>query len=154
MRCTRLLQRVPRPVSAYSDQTPGCAAAVVRAGRTLYACGFGLADLSHRVRIAPDTVFEIGSVSKQFTAVAILPLEADGKLRLDDSVQQHLPELAPLAPVQNGDLITLDVAGRRPRLPARQARGVCAAPGLRQAQPERVLCASTRVRHHPGMSLR
>lgn len=88
--------RIDELFSAFTDQTPGCAAAVVRDGRTVYARGFGLADLSHRVPIGPDTVFEIGSVSKQFTALAVLLLEADGKLRLDDTLQQHLPELAPV----------------------------------------------------------
>lgn len=86
--------RIDALFGAFTDQTPGCAAAVVRDGRTVYARGFGLADLGHRVPIGPDTVFELGSVSKQFTAVAILLLEADGKLKLDDTLQQHLPELA------------------------------------------------------------
>lgn len=88
--------RIDALFSAFTDKTPGCAAAVVRDGRTLYARGFGLADLSHRVPIGPDTVFEIASVSKQFTALAILLLQADGKLRLDDTLQQHLPETASL----------------------------------------------------------
>jgi CubicO group peptidase (beta-lactamase class C family) len=88
--------RIDALFSAFTDQTPGCAAAVARDGRTVYARGFGLADLSHRVPIGPDTVFEISSVSKQFTALAVLLLEADGKLKLDDTLQQHLPELAPV----------------------------------------------------------
>lgn len=90
--------RIDAVFNAFTDGTPGCAAAVVRDGRTIYARGFGFADLSHRVPIGPDTVFEIASETKQFTALAVLLLEADGKLRLDDSVQQHLPELAPLIP--------------------------------------------------------
>lgn len=89
-------ERIDAVFGAFTNQTPGCAAAVVRNGRTEYARGFGLADLSHRVPIGPDTVFEIGSVSKQFTALAVLLLEADGKLRLDDTLQKHLPELAPV----------------------------------------------------------
>lgn len=88
--------RIDALFGAFNERTPGCAAAVVRDGRPIYARGFGLADLSHRVPIGPDTVFEIASISKQFTAVAVLLLEADGKLRLDDSVQQHLPELGML----------------------------------------------------------
>ena len=88
--------RIDALFGAFTEQTPGCAAAVVRDGRTIYARGFGLADLSHRVPIGPDTVFEIASITKQFTAVAVLLLQADGKLRLDDSVQQHLPEVARL----------------------------------------------------------
>lgn len=100
--------RIDALFSAFTDQTPGCAAAVVRNGQTLYARGFGLADLSHRVPIGPDTVFEIGSVSKQFTALAVLLLEADGKLKLDDTLQNHLPELAPVVsqPVTLRQLLT------------------------------------------------
>jgi len=90
--------RIDAVFSAFTDSTPGCATAVVRDGRTIYARGFGLADLSHRVPIGPDTVFEIASETKQFTALAVLLLEADGKLRLDDSVQKHLPEMVPLIP--------------------------------------------------------
>jgi CubicO group peptidase (beta-lactamase class C family) len=88
--------RIDALFGAFTERRPGCAAAVVRDGRTIYARGFGLADLSHRAPIGPDTVFEIASISKQFTALAVLLLEADGKLRLDDSVQQHLPEVARL----------------------------------------------------------
>jgi CubicO group peptidase (beta-lactamase class C family) len=88
--------RIDAVFSSFTDHTPGCAAAVVREGRVVYARGFGLADLSHRVPIGPDTVFEIASQTKQFTALAVLLLEADGKLRLDDPVQRYLPELVPL----------------------------------------------------------
>lgn len=88
--------RIDALFGAFTERTPGCAAAAIRDGRTIYARGFGLADLSHRAPIGPDTVFEIGSMTKQFTALAVLLLEADGKLRLDDSVQQHLPEVARL----------------------------------------------------------
>jgi CubicO group peptidase (beta-lactamase class C family) len=87
-------KRIDAVFSAFNDQTPGCALGVFRQGKTLYAKGYGLADLSHGIPIAADTVFDLGSVSKQFTALALLLLEQDGKLSLDDSLQQHLPELA------------------------------------------------------------
>ena len=70
---------------------PGCAVCVVRDGATLYSKGFGLASLEHGVPIAPVTVFDVGSVSKQFTAAAIATLALAGKLSLTDPVFKHLP---------------------------------------------------------------
>jgi CubicO group peptidase (beta-lactamase class C family) len=83
----RLFAKVDKP------DTPGCALAVIREGRIVYERGYGLADLDHDVRITPATPFHVASVSKQFTAAAILLLAQDGKLSLDDDVRKHLPEL-------------------------------------------------------------
>jgi CubicO group peptidase (beta-lactamase class C family) len=73
--------------------SPGCAVAVVDRGRVVFSRGYGLADLDRRVAIAPDTVFDIASTSKQFTAASILLLAERGRLRLDDDVRKYLPEL-------------------------------------------------------------
>jgi CubicO group peptidase (beta-lactamase class C family) len=73
--------------------TPGCAVGVARNGETILRRGYGSADLEHAVEITPDTVFEAGSVSKQFTAAAILLLVEEGKLRLTDDVRAYVPEL-------------------------------------------------------------
>ncbi|WP_295815163.1 serine hydrolase [uncultured Deinococcus sp.] len=72
---------------------PGCALAVVQGGEIVHARGYGLADLEHRTPISPDSVFDIGSTSKQFTAACIVLLALDGRLTLDDPVRTHLPEL-------------------------------------------------------------
>jgi CubicO group peptidase (beta-lactamase class C family) len=72
---------------------PGCAVAVVRGGKILYAKGYGMADLEHDIPITPRTVFYIGSVSKQFTAYAVVRLAGQGKLSLDDDIRKYLPEL-------------------------------------------------------------
>lgn len=77
----------------YSTATPGCAVGVARDGRELLARGYGMADLEHRVAITPRTIFEAGSVSKQFTAFLVLLLEQDGRLSLDDPLRKYLPEL-------------------------------------------------------------
>jgi CubicO group peptidase (beta-lactamase class C family) len=50
-----------------------------------------MADLEHEVPITLDTIFEVGSVSKQFTAAAVLLLEREGKLSLDDKVRRYIP---------------------------------------------------------------
>jgi len=63
---------------AYDDATPGLGAIVNRAGRIVYEQAIGLANLEHAVPIAGDTVFNLGSLAKQFTGLAILQLYAAG----------------------------------------------------------------------------
>src|SRR5262245_25873148 len=76
--------------------SPGCAVLIAKDGDPLYRRGHGMACLEHGVPITPSTVFNVGSVSKQFTAMAILLLEAEGKLSLDDDIRQYVPELPDL----------------------------------------------------------
>jgi CubicO group peptidase (beta-lactamase class C family) len=73
--------------------SPGCALGVFKDGRIAYEHGYGMADLEHDVPIAPETVFYVGSVSKQFTAFAAALAIQQGRLSLDDSVRKRLPEL-------------------------------------------------------------
>jgi len=73
--------------------SPGCAVALARAGETLFADGYGLASLEHGIPITTETVFDIGSAAKQFTAASIVLLEEDGKLSLDDPLARFVPEL-------------------------------------------------------------
>jgi CubicO group peptidase (beta-lactamase class C family) len=83
-----------------TPSTPGCALAVVRNAAVDYARGYGVANLELDVPITPKTVFDIGSVSKQFTAMSIVLLAEDGKLSLDDDIHKFIPELPPYgAPV-------------------------------------------------------
>ena len=77
--------------------SPGCAMLLKRDGRTAYARGYGMASLELGVAITPQTVMDIGSTSKQFTAASIWLLAQDGKLKLDDELQQYLPALPRLA---------------------------------------------------------
>ena len=77
---------------------PGCAVGVARGGDVLHARGYGLANLDHGVAITPDTVFDVGSVTKQFTAASIVLLSLDGALALGDDVREHLPELPDYGP--------------------------------------------------------
>jgi CubicO group peptidase (beta-lactamase class C family) len=73
--------------------SPGCALGVFRDGRIIYAKGYGLANVEENVPITPQTVFDIGSTSKQFTAASILLLEKQGKLSARDDVRKYIPEL-------------------------------------------------------------
>src|SRR6267378_3909429 len=73
--------------------SPGCALGVYRDGKILYSKGYGLANLEENVAIKPQSVFDIGSTSKQFTAASILLLEKQGKLSVNDDVRKYIPEL-------------------------------------------------------------
>ena len=76
-----------------SGDRPGAAVAVIKNGEIVYQKGFGMADLERSVPITPESAFEIGSISKQFTAMCIMLLENDGKLTLDDNVRKYIPEM-------------------------------------------------------------
>ena len=71
---------------------PGVALAVVRGGKVIKATGYGVADLENQVPVTPDTVFKIGSVSKQFIATGIMLLAQDGKLTVDDPVAKFFTD--------------------------------------------------------------
>lgn len=77
----------------FGTSTPGAAVMVTKAGETLFAKGYGMANLEYDVAITEKTEFHVASLSKQFTVFAILLLERDGMLSLDDEVHIHLPEL-------------------------------------------------------------
>lgn len=73
--------------------SPGCAVGVLRNGATALAKGYGYGDLEHAAPLTPRSLFYMASVSKQFTSMAMLLAEQDGKLKLDDSIRKYVPEL-------------------------------------------------------------
>jgi D-alanyl-D-alanine carboxypeptidase len=75
------------------EKAPGLSVAVARGGQLLVAKGYGLADVEHQTPASADTVYRIGSITKQFTAVAILQLAEQGKLKLGDDIRAYVPEL-------------------------------------------------------------
>lgn len=83
--------------------TPGCTVGVSLAGTEVLRAAWGMADLEHHVALTPDSVLEAGSVSKQFTAAAVLMLAEQGKLSLEDPVRKYIPELP-----DYGTTITID----------------------------------------------
>ena len=78
---------------AYVAPAPGCAAAVSLNGEVVFEKAFGLANMEHNVPNSTQTIFESGSVAKQFTAAALVLLQQDGKLSIDDPVRKYIPEL-------------------------------------------------------------
>ncbi|HEY7819591.1 MAG TPA: serine hydrolase domain-containing protein, partial [Vicinamibacteria bacterium] len=91
---------------AYKD-LPGVSMAVVHDQNVLWSGGFGLADRARRAAASPDTIYSICSISKLFTAIAVLQLRDQGKLELDDPVSQHLPWLDIEQSFQNAPPITI-----------------------------------------------
>ena len=86
----------------YQGDAPGASLLVLRDGIPVVRRGYGYADLEQRVRATPATNYRLASVSKQFTAAAVLLLAEDGTLGLDDRLRRWLPELPPAT-----DAITL-----------------------------------------------
>jgi CubicO group peptidase (beta-lactamase class C family) len=73
--------------------SPGCALGVIRNGQFVYKRGYGMANLEYNIPISPTSIFEIASMSKQFTAMSIALLARQGKLSLDDDIRKYLPEM-------------------------------------------------------------
>jgi CubicO group peptidase (beta-lactamase class C family) len=98
-----LARRIDGIFAQFNRSTPGCGVGLAANGRPLYVHGYGSANLEYGVPNTDSTVFESGSVAKQFTASAILLLVADGKLRLDDDIRKFIPEV----PRFGGQTITI-----------------------------------------------
>jgi CubicO group peptidase (beta-lactamase class C family) len=90
---TRPETAVDQIFATWTSATPGCAVGVAVAGKPVLLKAYGMADLEHDVRNTPETIFEAGSVSKQFTVLAVQLLASEGKLSLDDPVRKYIPEL-------------------------------------------------------------
>ena len=91
--------------SLFGDRSekPGCAVGVIENGEYIHSEGYGLANLEHEIPIGKDTIFRIGSVSKQFTTMAIAILEEKGQLSFDDEMKTHIPDL-----VDYGEEVTIN----------------------------------------------
>lgn len=87
---------------------PGAAVALMSAGELVHLRCFGLANVEHRIPVTPDTVFRLGSLTKQLTAAVVLILENRSLLTLDDPVGRHLEGLpAVVAPITLRELLSM-----------------------------------------------
>ncbi|GAA3766051.1 serine hydrolase domain-containing protein [Flavobacterium ginsengiterrae] len=86
----------------FKSENPGGAFLVVKKGKVLYRKAFGMADLELNIKMKPEFVFEIGSMTKQFTAISVLILAEKGKLKLDDEITKFIPDYP-----TNGNNITI-----------------------------------------------
>ena len=82
---------------------PGCAVGVINNGEYIHKRGYGLANLEHNISIDENSIFRIGSISKQFTAMAIAILEEQGLLAFNDEMQKHIPDL-----IDYGEKVTIN----------------------------------------------
>jgi CubicO group peptidase (beta-lactamase class C family)/imidazolonepropionase-like amidohydrolase len=99
------LRRTGTPVLAAVDslvrrtmdslRVPGLALAVVRRGEVLLSRGYGVAELEHRTPVTDETMFQSGSLGKQFTSAGVMALVEDGRLDLEASVRRYLPGTPP-----------------------------------------------------------
>ena len=87
------ISKIEKIFSRYKPDKPGTELAISRNGKIIFSKAWGMADLEHNVPLTTESITEAGSVSKQFTAAAILLLEQQGKLSLDDDVRKYVPEL-------------------------------------------------------------
>ena len=90
-------------VNSNRDGAPGLAIGIVRDGRVLLTKGYGLASLEYKMPITGSTVFDVASLAKQFTGLAVAVLVGQGKIHLDDDIRTYLPEMPDL-----GKRITID----------------------------------------------
>ena len=98
-----LTPKIDAIFARFDRNTPGCGVGLAKNGTPLLTKGYGAANLEYGIPNSDSTVFESGSVAKQFTAAALVLLEQDGKLSLDDDIRKFLPEV----PSFGGQKITI-----------------------------------------------
>jgi CubicO group peptidase (beta-lactamase class C family) len=76
-----------------ANKIPGVSLAVLRKGKIILLKSYGLANVEHKVPVKPETIFQSGSIGKQFTAAAVMILAQDNKLSLDDRISKYFPNL-------------------------------------------------------------
>ncbi|HEV7763748.1 MAG TPA: serine hydrolase domain-containing protein [Thermoanaerobaculia bacterium] len=91
------MTKVDALMRAYDGNVPGASLLVIKDGQSIVQCAYGLADVDANVKATPATNYRLASVTKQFTATAILRLAEEGKLSIDDSVRRWLPSLPAIA---------------------------------------------------------
>lgn len=89
-----LSKKVDAIFADYDKTTsPGCALAILKDGKIIYKRGYGMSNMEYNIAITPTSIFHIASISKQFTAAAIVRLSLEGKLSLDDDIRKYIPEV-------------------------------------------------------------
>lgn len=87
-------QKIDSLVTTWTEVgSPGGAVGVMQNGKVIYSKAFGLASLEYQVPNTTETIFNVGSVSKQFTAMGIVLLHQKGLLSIDDDIRKHLPDM-------------------------------------------------------------
>lgn len=143
-----LVDQLMRPFTG--DDRPGAVISVLRDGEVVLAKGYGMANLTYGIPMTAETGMSVASVSKHFTGMAILLLEQEGKLSLDDDVRKHIPELKDF-----GTPITLrhmlnHTSGYREILNFLPMAGWRFTDALSREDPIRVVQNQVRLQNEPG----
>lgn len=121
---SKLHQNAASLFADISPNEPGCAAGVMKDGHIVWSGGFGCADIASSCPITADTVFNVASISKQFTAFAILLLMQEGRLSLDDPVQRYVSELRDCAAPVTIRMLLHHTAGLPDYMDSAEALGI------------------------------
>ena len=103
-----------RVATAQAERLPSVSAAAVQKGEVIWSDAIGLAEVEGGVEATPATQYRIGSITKTFTAVAIMQLRDDDRLDLDDPLSRHVPEAAHGGPTIRRMLAHLSGLQREP----------------------------------------
>ncbi|MBL4602190.1 MAG: beta-lactamase family protein [Emcibacteraceae bacterium] len=91
---SNFIEKIDNIFSDISKQSaPGCSVGVIHNGSFIHKAGYGMANLEHNIALGGNTVFRMASISKQFTAMAVLNMAQDGIINLDEDIRTYLPEL-------------------------------------------------------------
>ncbi|MEO6313791.1 MAG: serine hydrolase domain-containing protein [Chitinophagaceae bacterium] len=87
-----LVKKVDAIFAEYDNSSsPGCALAILKDGKIIYKKGYGMSSLEYHIAISPASIFHVASLSKQFTAAALIELSLEGKLSLNDDIRKYIP---------------------------------------------------------------
>ncbi|MDA0330284.1 MAG: serine hydrolase [Gemmatimonadetes bacterium] len=143
--------RVDELMAPYSTGgQPGGVIAVVERGEVIFAKGYGLANLEHGVPMTSETVLDIGSVAKQFTAFAIVLLAQDGKLSFDEDIRTYLPAVPDFGPTITVRHLVHHVSGLREIYNSRALEGWQAGDGMSQGDALRLTARMRELNFEPG----
>ncbi len=89
-----LAKKVDSVFSEYDKtNTPGCALAILKDGKIIYERGYGMSNMEYAIAITPSSIFHVASISKQFTAAALVKLSLEGRLSLNDDIRKYIQEV-------------------------------------------------------------
>lgn len=133
-----------------NDETPGVSVAVVKNGEIIFKKGYGSANLEYNIPITSKTIFNIASVSKQFTAFAILSLANENKLSIDDDVRKYIPELPDFGKTITLQQLANHTSGLRGQLGLLALAGWRYEDVLTNDQLLKLLCKQNKLNYNPG----
>jgi CubicO group peptidase (beta-lactamase class C family) len=129
---------------------PGGVVTVVKEGQVIFSRGYGMASLEQRTAITPGTIFDIGSVAKQFTGFALALLADRGALNLEDDIRTHLPEVPDFGhPITIRNLLN-HTSGLREIYDAKMLAGWQGGDGIEQHEALSVTAAMRELNFEPG----